>query len=322
MNMHILPVRHLFFPFVIIGLFCTPLFSFAQTENPSGAFIIRPAKVELVVAPGEKKESVLTLSNSTALPLHVDVSFEDVAPSVQTSPSDEPVKLLGTHGGAYTLRNFFSVSRSSFDLLSGQEVRVPILIAIPKDVEAGGRYGSVVFTFHPVMTPGAPQSANVAIESRVATLFFVRISGLAKEEGKLVAFGLFNNAKSVVSPSLEHPLRFQVAYDNTGNVHLDPYGRVTLISFFGSTQFIPLDPWVVLPGATRMREVAIATPLSIGYYRAHIELNRGYKNIVDEEEVSFWVLPDVQTAFFFIVLIVILALLIRRSLRVSRNRAF
>lgn len=323
MNMHTPLVRWFFFPSVIVSFFCTPFLALAQTTStPSGAFIVKPAKTELVIAPGESKESILTLSNATALPLHVDVSFEDVVPSTQVLPSDEPIKLLGKHGGEYALQNFFSVSRPSFDLLSGKEVRVPVSISIPKDVEAGGRYGSVVFTFRPVMTPGAPEPANVAIESRVATLFFVRISGLAKEEGKLVAFGLFNNAKSAGTPSPLHPLQFQVAYENTGNVHLNPYGRITLIPFLGSEQVTPIDPWAVLPGATRMREVAVTNALSIGHYRAHIELNRGYKDIVDEEEVSFWILPSMQDTLFFVVIVMILALLIRRSLRISRNRVF
>lgn len=323
MNTHISLARWFFVPFAIVGLFCTPFLSSAQTGNvPSGAFIVKPAKVELVVAPGEKKESILTLVNDTALPLHVDISFEDVTSNAQVSPNDEPIKLLGIHGGAYTLRDFFGVSRSSFDLLSGKEVRVPVTVSVPKNIEAGGRYGSVVFTFRPIMSPHVLESANVAIESRVATLFFVRISGETNEDGKLAAFGLFNNAKSVQAPSLEHPLQFQVAYENTGNVHLNPYGRVTLSSLFGYEQVIPIDPWVVLPGATRMREVVATDALSIGYYRAHIELNRGYKDIIDEKEVSFWVLPNTKDALLFIIIILVLVLLTMRSLRISRNRAF
>lgn len=323
MNMRIPFVRRFFFLWALVGFFSVPLFSFAQTGAlPSGAFIIKPAKAEIVLAPGESKETILTLSNNTALPLRIDVSFEDVAPSEQVSPTDEPVKLLGKNGGEYTLRELFSVPKYSFDLLSGKEVRVPVSITIPRDVTAGGRYGSVVFTFRPVMTPGAVQSANIAIESRIATMFFVRISGETKEEGRLARFGLFNDARSVQAPSSENPLKFQVAYENTGDVHLNPYGRITLAPFFGSERVIQIDPWVVLPGATRMREVAMADELPIGYYRAHIELNRGYADIVDEEEVSFFVLPTPKDGIFFVTIFVILALLVRRSLRISRNRAF
>ena len=322
MNMHSYLVRRFFFPSVLVLTLLVPVVSFAATEGvSSGAFIIKPAKVELSIAPGEKKETILTLSNDTALPLHVDVSFEDVGPNMQVSPNDDPVKLLGTKGGEYSLRDLFSISHSSFDLLSGKEVQVPVSITIPKDMEPGGRYGSVVFTFHGVTVPGTQQPANIAIESRIATLFFVRISGEAKEEGKLVAFGLFNNARSVVTPSSEQPLRFQVAYENTGAVHLDPYGGITLSPFWGNKRTVPIDPWVVLPGATRMREVSI-DDLSVGYYHAHIELNRGYKDIIDNADVSFWVLPTMGHSLFFVIVIFFFLLLARKSLRISKNRAF
>lgn len=323
MNMHPTFVRGYFLSFLILGILFVPSISFAQTGSaPSGAFVIKPAKVELVVAPGDKGESVLTLENDTSLPLHIDVSFEDVGPNVQTSPTDEPVKLLGTHGGEYALRDLLSTPTSSFDLLSGKEVRVPVTIRIPKDTEAGGRYGSVVFRFRPVTPSGAPQSANIAIESRVATLFFVRVSGEVKESGRLVAFDVFNKARSVPTPTAEEPLRFQVAYENTGNIHLDPYGRVTITSFFGKEKVIPIDPWIVLPGAVRMRELSVSDDLPIGHYRAHIELNRGYGDIIDEQEVAFWVLPRAEETLFFVVIVLALALIVRRSLRISKNRAF
>ena len=48
----------------------------------------------------------------------------------------------------------------------------------------------------------------------VSPYYFVRISGDTKEEGKLAAFGLFNNAKSVPT-SVVRPLQFQVAYENS-----------------------------------------------------------------------------------------------------------
>ena len=40
-----------------------------------------------------------------------------------------------------------------------------------------------------------------------------------------------------------------------------------------------------------MREVVVTDALSIGRYHADIELNRGYKDIVDEEEVIFGCCP-------------------------------
>ena len=319
MNTHRISVPLFFLLAAIVGLFVA---SAAHAEGfafPGGAFIVRPAKAELTIPPGGKKETVFTLANGTQLPLHVDVSFEDIAATAQTNPTDDPVKLLGNYTGAYPLRDLLGAPNNSFDILSGKEVQLPVSITIPKGAEPGGRYGSVVFSFHPVVPPGAPPATNVAIESRVAALFFVRVSGSANEEGKLVAFGLFNNAKTVAVPSALHPLSFQVAYENTGNVHVNPYGRLTLATVVGAPTVLTIDPWVVLPDATRMREVAVTVPLPIGYYTAHLELNRGYRDIIDEQEVSFWILPGPKQAAMIILGVILILWIIRRSLRLSRN---
>ncbi|OGZ05859.1 MAG: hypothetical protein A2845_03590 [Candidatus Lloydbacteria bacterium RIFCSPHIGHO2_01_FULL_49_22] len=294
--------------------------AYALDALPSGAFIVRPAKIELAISPGSEKTTMLTLSNGTALPLSVRVSFEDVAPSMQSSPVDASIVLLGADGGSYPLKELFHTDNESIDILSGQEVQIPVTVRIPQRTEAGGKYGSVIFTFKPVLSHDVSSPANVAIESRLATLFYVRVLGNAKEEGQLVAFGLFNNANTARTPSADQPLRFQVAYENTGDVHVNPYGRLTLSPIIGAEKFVLIPPQAVLPGATHMREVDVSDALSIGYYRAHIELNRGYRDVVDEREISFWIVPGPEGTLLIILGSVFLVWLIRRSLQLSKHR--
>lgn len=291
----------------------------AAEQLPSGAFIIRPAKIELAIAPGDSETSMITLSNGAALPLAVSVSYEDVASNVQTSLDDEPVQLLGSNMGAYTLKELFSTKKDTFEILSGKEVQIPITVHIPTSAEAGGRYGSVVFTFKPILSGGAKADANIALESRIATLFYVRVKGEAKEEGRLVAFGLFNNAKTTPIPSEDMPLRFHVAYENKGTVHVNPYGRLTLDPLIGSPKIFTLDPLAVIPLETRMREVTVREELPIGYYAAHLELNRGYGDIIDEDEVGFWVIPGTTGKFVIVIGFIFFIWLIRRSLALSKH---
>lgn len=305
---------------LFFALLSLPVISSAETQLPTGAFVVRPAKIELSILPGAEQTTMLTLSNGTALPLSVTVSYEDVAPSVQTSPNDQPVTLLGTNGGAYPIKDLFHTSKKSVDILSGQEAQIPITVRIPQDAEAGGRFGSVVLTFKPILTEGKEQNANVAIESRLATLFYVRILGSAKEEGHLVAFGLFNNVKTSGAPSADAPLRFQVAYENTGAVHVNPYGRMTLSPLIGKSKVIIIPPYAVLPGATLMSEVDVRESLSIGYYTAHLELNRGYQDIVDENQVGFWIVPGTEGMILIAIVFVGLVWLVRRSLQLSKHR--
>jgi hypothetical protein len=88
---------------------------------------------------------------------------------------------------------------------------------------------------------------------------------------------------------------------------------------FGKAHVLPIDPWAVLPGATRMREIDMTEPLTPGYYTAHLELNRGYEDIIDERKVRFWVLPNKEQTFIGLILLIGLLLLLRTSLRLSRH---
>lgn len=290
---------------------------FAQTL-PQNSVIVRPAKAEVTVGAGEERSVIFTVLNGTGEPLRVRVSFEDIAPSQQQSALDDSVRLLGDGAGANSLKEALAVTRSSFEIRTGEEVSVPVLVRIPKGAEPGGRYGSAVFHFSKLTAHGSAET-NVALEGRIAALLYVRIAGDVLEEGKLAAFGLFNNAKTTKSPTLLEPLRMQVAYQNSGSVHLNPYGRITIRSLFGKTHILPIDPWAVLPNATRMREINMTEPLPPGRYTAHLELNRGYKDIVDEQTISFFVLPTPIGGFILLLSVAFLIWLLRRSLQLSRH---
>ena len=302
--------------FVLFGV--TGTSAFAQTA-PSGTFVVRPAKAEVAIAPGETQTVLLRLSNGTPIPLHIETSFEDVASQTQTSPVENPIQLLGETTGAYSLKDALSVSRTSFDLLSLKDVVVPIQISIPKNALPGGRYGSVVFLFRPAISGNTAENSNVAVESRVAVLLYVRITGSVKEEGKLAAFGIFNDARIVSAPSQQSPLRFQVAYENTGDVYLNPHGKVVVKGMFGRTETLEVDPFAVLPSQIRMREIDLFAPLSLGYYSAELTLSRGYGETIDTKQVHFFVLPTGGVLLVILGAGVLLFFLIRRSLRLSRG---
>lgn len=293
--------------------------SLASAAGENGTFVVRPAKVEMTIAAGKEESAVLTLTNGTNDPLHVEVSYEDVAANTGSGVNDNPVVLLGTQGGSYPLKELFSTPKRSFDILSGKDMEIPVKVRVPSDTEPGGHYGSVILTFTPIHE-GGQGSAQIAVESRIATLFFVRVSGAVKEDGAIAAFGLVNNETMIPAPSASAPLRFHIAFENKGAVHLNPYGRLTITPLFGSDIVLPIDPWVILPGGVRTREITTPGPLRPGYYTAHLEENRGYGNIVDERTVHFWVTPTLIEGVFFIVILLIVLYLFKRSLALSRNR--
>lgn len=285
--------------------------------HAAGMFVVRPAKIEIALPPGGEQIVVITAANETDSPLDVFVSFEDIEAKPQRDARDEPLLLLGEERGARSLKEFLSTPRASLMLLPGETAEIPVTVQIPRDAEPGGRYGSAVIRFAP--PSGAAGAANVALESRAATALFVRVEGDVVEKGKLAAFGLFNDARYARRPSEQSPLRFHVAYENEGTVHLNPYGRLTLTPLFGEPRIISIDPWAVLPGATRMREVAVTEDLSVGPYAARLDLNRGYGDVVDEASVDFWILPGPWGWAWISIGIIAFVSLLWRSLRLSRN---
>lgn len=315
-----LPTRYIAFFVTLASCFLSVTVAGAQSADaPSGTFVVRPAKVELTIEPGKSETRNIELSNGTALPLSIAISYEDIAPGSQQSANDEPVTLLGKEGGRYPLRDILSTPKKSIQILSGESVSIPVTVAVPRSAVPGGHYGSVVFSFTPVVTSGSPTTQNVAVTSRLATLFFVRVAGDVVEKGELVDFGLFNKEQFIPVPTRDAPLRFQISFTNSGTVHLNPYGQIAISPLWGEDILIPIDPWVVLPGATRFRELYTHAELAPGYYRATIEENRGYEDIVDTREVSFWVLPSAGQGLFLLIVVLVLTLLIRRSLALSKH---
>ncbi len=310
--------RTLFVLSIPVVFFCGVSPLYAQTL-PSGAFIVSPVKQELSINPGETKVVTVTLSNGTQYPLTITPSYEDIEAGAQESATDEPIKLLGTQSSKNSLTGIITLPIKPFDLLSGKKIEVPVTIQVGKDIIPGGKYGSVVWAFKIAGVSGTSFPANVAVESRIASLFFVRVLGETRESGALVAFELFNNANTTPPPDSKNPLRFQVAFENTGNVHLNPYGRITVSGMLSNEKVLIIDPWVVLPNATRMREIDLFDGLLPGLYHAHLELNRGYDDVVDERDVTFWVMPTMLQWVIVVIVLTLLGLLIRRSLKISRH---
>lgn len=292
-----------------------PVMVFAQG---AGVLSMRPAKVETTVAPGERAETALTIENGTPNPLLLTVTFEDVEPTAIADVASDPATLLGERSGLYPLREWMSSPKRGYEVLSGETIRIPISVTVPKGALPGGRYGSAVILAKPALDIASGGSENLAFETRIAALYFVRVSGDAKEEGILRSFG--SSEGSVLSSHPGEPTQFFISYENFGDVHLNPYGGIRITSMFGEDRELVVEPWAVYPKSTRTRDIVLSGELVPGIYHATLELNRGYADIVDTASVRFIVLPGVREALFFAVVVLVLLMVVRKSLRLSRNR--
>jgi len=282
----------------------------------AGDYSISPGKTELNLDPGQSAIKSLTVTNRYGKDMVFSIEIEDFTGS---RVPGENIKLLGNEKGPYSLKDFLHPEMNSFVLRHGQKITLPVSISVPADAQPGGLYGSVIVTAVPVVKgeDGKDQvvSGNVAVVTRLASLYFVRVSGPVKEDGSLKEFLVSNKV------SFKPDLKFSAKFENNGNVYLNPYGVVEIHNLIGDKiDEIKLDPYFVMPDSMRIKDLSLKRSFMFGMYTAKIFLNRGYGNVVDEQSVSFWVLPWLQTALF--VLVVFLALLSVRILKKWFNKNF
>jgi len=267
-----------------------------------GDFVVGPGKAEIEVLPGQTVIHEISVANRISDGRIFDLTVEDVGGSTDAS---DAVVLLGDSRGPYTIKDYISFPESSFSLKLGERARIPVTITIPPDAEPGGFYGSVlVSTVRTNNTveegSGIPRSPVIA---RIGTLFFITVPGDISTEGETKELTL-TNAKWWYESG---PISLSVLYDNTGSVHLNPYGELRIRNLFGEeVGFVELDPWFVLPKSLRSRDISWDRELLLGRYVATAYVNRGYEDIVDEVSVVFWVLPWKIVGGVFLVVFIIL----------------
>ena len=275
-------------------------------EAPIGDFVVGPGKVDLSMQPGETKVIEMTVTNRTAERRRFNLSIEDAEGSTDVNT---PIVLLGEDRGPYSIKDYIHIPHTSFELNPSERARIPVTIRIPADAEPGGRYGSVLVDTVAVNalisdTAGtAPQSAIVA---RIGTLFFLTIPGDVEREGALRDF-------TTVPPKRFYqggPVTLGILFENTGSIHLAPYGEVRIRNISGKeVGNMELDPWFVLPESLRLREVTWERDLLMGRYTATVYINRSYDDVIDEMSYSFWVLPWKPLLGAFVALFIIFFLI-------------
>jgi hypothetical protein len=266
-------------------------------QTALGDFVVGPGRAEIEVKPGQTVVYEISVANRISDNRTFELTVEDIAGSVDASRS---VVLLGDERGPYSLKDYISFPEKTFTLDLGQRARIPVTISVPSDAEPGGFYGSVlVSTVQTEADVDPSQTTRSPIIARVGTLFFVSVPGMVQRSGETKEIGLKNKQWWYETG----PIDFTILYENTGSVHLNPYGELRVRNSFGEeVGFMELEPWFALPKSLRSREVTWDRELLFGRYTATVAINRGYDDVVDERSVVFWVLPwkVVSTIFFMV----------------------
>ncbi|MEK7228036.1 MAG: hypothetical protein AAB681_01620 [Patescibacteria group bacterium] len=287
-------IRNAFFVLVIVGIFSFPMYSFAYVKSKINVaaqndFVVEPGKTEVIINPGETITKNVTITNRIGKTVKFKLTTEDL---IGSDDSQQPLVLLGDDSSPYSLKDFIIPEITSFSLSFGERIVIPVKISVPLNAEPRGYYGALVVANDPEKLEG--ESAKEAegktrIVSRIGSIFLVKIKGEGKEEGQLSGFKVIGPTKAVYT---KRPSGFEIAFKNTGNVHLVPYGTITIKNIFGRTvQELPVNAYFALPDSTRYREILWEQGFGLGRYTANLSLYKGYGTEYAESKVAFWIIP-------------------------------
>ena len=258
---------------------------FISGDIEVGDFVIGPGKVEVTIKPGESVTRNISVTNRISDKRGFSLAVEDMSGSANPS---EAVVLLGDQNGPYSLRDYLSFPNTEFTLALGERAQIPVTITMPPNAEPGGYYGAVLVSTIQSAKTSENASVSTPVVARVGTLFFITVPGASEKSGAMTDFSTIPN-KFIFSRG---PITMGILFENTGSIHLGPYGEVKVQNLLGEeVGFVEIEPWFVLPKSLRLREVTWDREMLLGRYTITAKINRGYDDIIDEKTMHIWVLP-------------------------------
>ena len=300
------------FPTLLLTL--SPFFALAQTDESSatevvedswyvtetisgridvGDFVVGPGRAEVSLKPGETMAREITVTNRISEQRTFKLQIEDVS---GTEDGSSALQVIEGERGPYSIRDYVSFPEETFTLNLGERARIPVTITVPPDAEPGGYYGSVLVSTVQLGQDGTEVAQRNPIIARVGSHVFLTVEGDINRSGETTGLSTLPSRWWYESG----PVNLAIAYENTGTIHVNPYGELIIANIFGEeVGRVELEPWFVLPQSIRTREVAWDREFLFGRYTARATVNRGYDDILDTVDVTFWVLPWKLLALIF-----------------------
>jgi hypothetical protein len=277
----------------------------APAANVGQALEIAPPVINLKVNPGQTVSTQIYIRDVSNGNLIVTGEANDfVAAGEDGAPK---VILDNNTNDPYSLRNWVA-PLPSLNLIPKEIKSLTVTFKVPTDASPGGHYGTIRFTGR------APslQGSGVSLSASIGALVLLTVSGDIKENLSVQEFTISKDGKAG-SFFQSGPLTFTERLKNTGNVHVQPVGKVTVTDMFGrklATVNVNQPPGNVLPNSTRkftqnLDKSVIGDKKLFGRYKAKLEVTYGDKKQVLTSTKTFWVIPYRTVAIVIVALVAI-----------------
>jgi hypothetical protein len=289
---------------IFFGILSVCLFSFFSTSiaSASTGLTIQPIKVSHTLNPGEEVSGVISLTNASTddNETQVTLKVEDFVPFA----GSEGVNFVGRAPGVSTVMDWITLGEGNehiFLIKKGESRGIPYIIRAPLDAEPGGHYGVLFFKANRTV-----KGQQLDVGTQVGVLVLVTIPGSHLQKGKILDF---TTAKGFYQKS---PIDFSIRFENTGTVHFEPKGIITITNIFGKeVGEVPIQGQIVLPtGIRNLTSKWNVDGLFLGKYNAALSIVDGEGEELSSKSISFYVFP-VWYILEFIAGIIFVYLLLR-----------
>jgi hypothetical protein len=298
------------------------------TKNPSygQALEIAPPVISLKVNPGQVVKTQIFLRDITTGDLIVTGEANDFT----ASGEDGTPKILldedNTNSNPYSLKDWINPP-ATLRLIPKEVKTMSITINVPANAAPGGHYGVIRFT----ATPPSLKNSGVSLSTSLGALLLVSVKGPVTESLTVKEFSVSHKGKTG-SIFEGGPLNFVERLQNSGNIHEQPSGQVTITNMFGkkiASVNVNLPPRNILPQSTRKFEqsldkTVIGNKKLFGRYTAKLNISYGEGKKSVTSTLNFWVIPYKIIAILILLLIAgffVLRAMLRRYNRIIISRA-
>lgn len=262
--------------------------------NPSTvgqALEIAPPVITLAVAPGQTTTALIYLRDISKTDLIVTgtandfiAAGEDGTPKILLEPGEtSPYSMKSWIGALPTLR-----------LIPREIKAMTVRITVPANASPGGHYGVIRFT----ATPPDIKSTGVSLSASLGALLLVTVGGNITEKVAVDSFSATQNNQSGVLFEAP-PINFASVFKNTGNVHEQPTGQITITDMLGhklAALNVNLPPRNILPDSKRkfmsaLDSTVIGDKVMFGRYTADLSVTYGSNKTPLKAQVVFWIIP-------------------------------
>lgn len=262
----------------IVSFLIASLFLSGSLAQAATGLSIQPVKVNETMLAGKVITGSILLTNVSDDDVDVQVSMQDFIPVAGA----ESIQFVGRAPGVTTVKDWIKIGdKDSFVFKKGESRSIPYTITAPADAEPGGHFGVVFFK---ATRPGPTDQLKVG--TQVGMLVLVTIPGNHLEKGNILDF----TTKEFIQNG---PVFFSLKFENTGTVHFEPKGHITVTSMFGEkVAEVPIGGQVILPTSIKtLHAVWEVAGVLLGRYNAVATIFDGEGNELTSQSASFWVFP-------------------------------